>query len=134
MILRYTFAWLVLVIAAIGNGIIRQAFYANYLGDLRAHQLSTLTGIVLFGLIIWGLSRLWPLPSSRVAWAVGVIWLGMTVAFEFLFGHFVAGHSWSTLLHDYNILANRMWLLVLAWVTIAPYLFYRVRLRKNHGA
>ncbi|MCI0690779.1 hypothetical protein L0337_02105 [candidate division KSB1 bacterium] len=129
MILRYTLSWFILVFAAIINGAIREAVYKNTLGELRAHQVSTLTGLILFGAIIWGLSRLWPLPSAKAAWTVGFIWLALTIAFEFLFGHFVAGHSWSKLLHDYNILAGRVWLLVLIWTTIAPYVFYRLN---NH--
>lgn len=127
MILRYTFAWLILMVAAIINGALREAVYKNSLGDLRAHQLSTLTGIILLGMVIWALSRIWPLASAQQAWAVGFIWLAMTIAFEFLFGHFVAGHPWSKLLHDYNVFAGRVWLLVLIWTTIAPYLFYRLQ-------
>jgi hypothetical protein len=57
MILRHTFAWLILVVAAIINGAIRETVYKNNLDDLRAHQVSTFTGIVLFGVIIWGMSR-----------------------------------------------------------------------------
>ncbi|MCG3120335.1 MAG: hypothetical protein ALAOOOJD_02994 [bacterium] len=127
MILRYTLAWFILMIAAIINGAIREAVYKNRLGDLSAHQLSTLTGIVLLGVIIWGLHRLWPLASAKQAWAVGFVWLAMTIAFEFLFGHFIAGHPWSKLLHDYNIFAGRVWLLVLIWTTIAPYVFYKLK-------
>lgn len=127
MLLRYTLAWFVLMIAAIINGALREAVYKNSLGDLRAHQLSTLTGIILFGVVIWALSRFWPLASAQQAWTVGFIWLAMTIAFEFFFGHFVAGHPWSKLLQDYNIFAGRVWLLVLIWTTIAPYLFYRLR-------
>lgn len=127
MILRYTFAWLILMVAAIINGVIREAVYKNSLGDLRAHQLSTLTSIILFGVIVWALNRLWPLASATQAWAVGFIWLAMTIAFEFLFGHFVAGHPWSKLLYDYNIFEGRLWPLILVWVTIAPYVFYKLR-------
>ncbi|MEW6447103.1 MAG: hypothetical protein AB1426_03305, partial [Bacillota bacterium] len=57
---------------------------------------------------------------------IGLIWLVLTVAFEFGFGHFVMGHSWSRLLHDYNLLKGRLWVLVLLWVAIAPYVFYRL--------
>jgi hypothetical protein len=127
MILRYTLAWLILVVAAILNGALREAVYKNSLVDLRAHQVSTLVGIILFGVIIWGLSRLWPLASAKQAWIVGFIWLALTIAFEFLFGHFVMGNPWSKLLHDYNILEGRVWLLVLIWTTIAPYVFYKLR-------
>ncbi|RIK56692.1 hypothetical protein DCC62_30255 [candidate division KSB1 bacterium] len=127
MLRRYTLVWFVLMIAAIINGALREAVYKNSLGDLRAHQLSTLTGIILLGVVIWAFSRLWPLASAQQAWTVGFIWLAMTIAFEFLFGHFVAGHPWSKLLQDYNIAAGRVWLLVLIWTTIAPYVFYKIR-------
>jgi hypothetical protein len=126
MMLRYTFAWILLVIAAIINGAIREGVYKNRLGELRAHQVSTLTAIIFFGAIVWGLSRLWPLQSAGEAWKVGFIWLALTIAFEFLFGHFVSGHPLSKLLHDYNILEGRVWLLILIWVAIAPYVFYKL--------
>ena len=126
MIIRYTLAWIVFVVVAIINGAIREAAYKDYFGDLHAHQLSTIAGIVLFGLIVWALSRLWPLESARQACAVGFIWLALTIAFEFLFGHFVMGNPWSSLLHDYNILAGRIWILIPIWITIAPYVFFRI--------
>jgi hypothetical protein len=58
---------------------------------------------------------------------IGLTWLALTVAFEFLFGHYVAGHSWRALLNDYDLLAGRLWVLVLAWLALAPYLFYRLQ-------
>ncbi|MBN1348693.1 hypothetical protein JXJ21_04725 [candidate division KSB1 bacterium] len=125
MFVKYILGWLVLVIIAIINGLIRNEFYKEALGDLRAHQVSTLTGIILFGLVIWGFTRLWKLTSARQAWTIGFIWLVMTIAFEFVFGHFVMGNPWSTLFHDYNIFAGRVWLLVLIWTTVAPYVFYK---------
>jgi len=53
----------------------------------------------------------------------------MTVCFEFIFGHYVAGHSWSKLVYDYNIFAGRIWGLLLVWITTAPYVFYRLQQR-----
>jgi hypothetical protein len=127
VVLRYTLCWFILLIAAVINGAVRDAFYKDSLGDLSAHQLSTLTGIVLFGVIIGGMSRPWPIESSRQAWTIGLFWLVMTVAFEFLFFHYVMGHSWSELLGNYNIAKGRVWVLVLLWTLIAPYVFWRVR-------
>jgi hypothetical protein len=127
MIGRYVLAWLPMVLIAILNGALRESWYRKFLGELHAHQLSTLTGAVLFAVYIWALSRLWPLASGRQALAVGVIWLAMTVCFEWLFGHFVAGPSWRRLLQDYNICAGRVWVMLLLWVTVAPYVFYRVQ-------
>lgn len=127
MIVRYVIAWLPMVLIGIVNGIIREQLVARYLNELRAHQISTVTGAILFGLYIWAISRIWQLKSGVQALVVGFIWLGLTVCFEFLFGHYVAGHSWSRLFHDYNILAGRIWGLLLIWITLAPYVFYRLK-------
>jgi hypothetical protein len=126
MILKYALAWLLMPIMGIINGVIRQYGYSNALGELRAHQFSTLTGIILFGLYIWALNLRWKIQSSAQAIAIGLIWLALTVAFEFLFGHYFMKHPWSRLLHDYNIFEGRLWLLVLLWVTAAPYVFYKL--------
>jgi hypothetical protein len=123
--LKYVLAWLPLLLIAVVNGAVRQGLYADYLGELRAHQVSTLSGILLFGIYIWWLVRLHRPSSSGQAVAIGFVWLGMTVAFEFLCMHYAAGRSWDALLHEYNILAGRVWVVVLVWITIAPYVFYR---------
>jgi hypothetical protein len=114
-----------MVLIAMGNGLIREKWYGRDLDELRAHQLSSLIGFILFGIYIWTVMRLLPPATGTRALSVGILWLGLTVAFEFLFGHYIAGHSWSRLLQDYNLLAGRLWVLVLLWVALAPYLFYR---------
>jgi len=126
MIVKYSVAWLGLVVIAIINGAIRERGYKKFAGELRAHQISTLTGIILFGLCVWILSLIWKIQSANQAMTIGLIWLALTVAFEFLFGHYVMKHPWSKLLQDYNILKGRLWSLVLIWITIAPYIFYKL--------
>lgn len=125
MIWRYILAWIPMVFIGIINGVIRQVTYGKYFSELRAHQVSTATGVLLLGLYIWAIAHLWSFDSPKQAISVGLLWLGLTVIFEFTFGHFVAGHSWSKLLSDYNILAGQIWLVVLIWVAIAPWLFSR---------
>jgi len=121
---KYACLWLPMVFIAIANGLIREKGYGRYLSELRAHQLSSLIGLVLFGIYIGVVMRLFPPATDTQALAVGMLWLGLTVGFEFLFGRYVAGHSWGRLLLDYNLLAGRLWVLILLWVTLAPYVFY----------
>jgi hypothetical protein len=123
---KYIFLWFILVFAAIVNGAIRNLVYTKFVGELSAHQISVVTGIILFGIIFWLIFRKWMPVSSQQAIMIGVMWLIMTVAFEFIFGHFVMGNSWDKLFHDYNILKGRLWIIVLLWVTFAPYIFYKV--------
>ena len=127
MIWKYTLAWIPMIFIAIVNGTIRQFVYGPWVSELAAHQISSATAIVLFFLYTFLLSRRWPLARSSQAWFVGWIWLLLTVAFEFVFGHFVAGHSINRLLQDYNMAAGRLWPLVLAALFLMPYVTFRIR-------
>jgi hypothetical protein len=105
---------------AFGNAIIRQALYEGHVGDLRAHQISTATLLGIFAVYVWVLHRRWPIDTSETALAVGVIWTMLTLAFEFGFGHWVAGQSWAELLEAYNLADGRVWVLIPIWTMIAP--------------
>jgi hypothetical protein len=119
--------WLGMVVLAVVNGAIRENTYGQSMTELSAHQLSTLTVIILFGVYIIIMTGIFKIQSTKQAFAIGGIWLVMTIIFEFVFGHYIAGHTWSKLLRDYNILDGRVWILVLIWTFIAPYTFYRIR-------
>lgn len=123
----YFLLWFPLVIIAVINGVVRNGIYRKYMGELLAHQVSTIVGITLFGIFIWLATNKWQIESASQAFLIGVMWLVMTVIFEFTFGHYVFGNPWSKLLNDYNILKGRIWVLVLIWITIAPYIFYKLR-------
>ena len=125
--LKYVIAWFPMIVIAIVNGLFREKFLANHFNELRAHQLSTASMIVLFGIYVWIIFKIWVPISSSTAIIIGLIWLVLTVIFEFLFGHYIAGHSWDKLLYDYNILKGRVWVLILIWITIAPYIIYQIQ-------
>ena len=99
---------------------------SRYLDDLKAHQLSVLTGIMLFAIYIWIITGYWIIESASQAWMIGLMWLLLTVLFEFVFGHYVMKNSWEKLLADYNIFKGRLWVVVLIWTTIAPYIFFKL--------
>jgi hypothetical protein len=126
---KYFWTWLPGVPIAITNGSIRQFIFQIYLNDLHAHQLSVLTFILLFGLYVWLILPVLKLNSTSEAFRVGLFWLVATVIFEFIFGHFVMGHPWSKLFHDYNFLEGRLWIVVLIWITLSPFVCYRLRYR-----
>ncbi|MEZ5628115.1 MAG: hypothetical protein R3E34_11395 [Rhodocyclaceae bacterium] len=120
-------AWLPMVAIAIANGAAREAWLLVPLGETAAHQVSTLSAIALFGGYIWWvMPRLRP-ASLRQAAGIGGLWLAMTLAFEFLFGHFVAGQSWAALMDNYDLAAGRLWPLIPLWVAVAPPLVHRLR-------
>jgi hypothetical protein len=124
---RYALAWFPMVAIAVANGVVREAWYGTHLGELHAHQVSTLSALVVLGLYMGWVIRRWRPRSDAQAIGIGVLWLGLTLAFELLFGHYLAGHSWESLAQDYDLLAGRLWPLVPLWVAAAPYLFRRLR-------
>jgi hypothetical protein len=127
VVLVYATSWFGMVAIAIFNGVIRDKFYGQFMSELSAHQLSTLIAIILFGAYIWNFTGIYQIESQKQAFVIGGLWLIMTIIFEFIFGHFAMGHPWDKLFYDYNLIKGRVWVIVLAWTTLAPYIFYRIR-------
>jgi hypothetical protein len=86
-----------------------------------------LTFAVLVGIYAWALSGFLKLSSSGEAIGVGLMWMILTIIFEFAVGRYVVGDSWGKLLGDYDLLQGRVWGLFILWVGLAPYVFYRIK-------
>jgi hypothetical protein len=127
MTVRAIVIWFALLVAAVVNGAFRVAVLVPRLGDAAGHVVSSLMLCVLIALLSWATIG-WVHPSTPAqAVAVGVLWLVLTLVFEFGFGHFVAHKTWPELLADYNLLGGRIWLLVLLTTMASPYLLGRFR-------
>lgn len=122
LIMKYLLAWFPLVIVAIANGAIREAFFKNVLNDFRAHQLSTLTLLTL--MFVYGyLMRHWlNIQHTKEALQCSVLWVAMTLAFEFGFGHWVGKKSWGELLVQYDLLSGNLWTLVIVFTAVLPFI------------
>jgi hypothetical protein len=127
--LRYLLAWIPMLIIAVANGALRQASYGRAMPELRAHQLSTLIGMILIGAFIWLVVRRWPPSSGAQGFRIGLVWVALTVAFEFFMTVVLMGRPVAAALADYDLLAGRLWVLFLAWLAVAPWLFVRLRSR-----
>jgi hypothetical protein len=112
--------WLFLLAGAFANGAFRALYLTRYLDELRANQVSCILGIVYIACAIWAINRRWPFTSRASAWRTGFLWLALTVAFEFLFFHYVTGHPWSELLRNYAFWEGRLWVFVLATILFLP--------------
>lgn len=121
---KHLAAWFVMLLVSIANGAVRDFTYGRHLGELAAHQVSTVASVLLLGLVIRIFVRWVPPSSAQHALTIGLAWVVLTVAFEFLFFHFVGGHSWSELFANYNICKGRVWVIVLLWIAAAPYVFF----------
>lgn len=120
VLLRASVIWLGILVLAIGNGALRELLISSHTGPQIGEVLSTVLLCLLIMAVAW-LAIPWIAPGTRGrALAAGGWWLMLTLAFEFLAGHYLFGDSWQELLAAYNILRGRLWLLVPIVTLFAP--------------
>ena len=123
---KSSIVWLAIVILAVGNGVLREFALEPALGGSVALPLS---GLLLSALIVgvayvslpW-LKTTQPLP----VWWVGLIWLLLTLVFEFSVGLW-QGKPWPELVAAYTFKGWNLWPVVLGVTVCAPYLAARLR-------
>jgi hypothetical protein len=118
--IRWIAAWFGGPVIGVANGTARELTYGRAVSERTAHQISTATALALFAGCFEARERRWPLPSRRAALEVGAAWAGLTVLFEFGFGHFVAHEPWRKLLQDYDLRRGRVWGLIPLWMALGP--------------
>lgn len=120
-------AWFFLLIMVILNALLREKYYKNKIGDLRAHQLSSMIFILIIFATAYAMLNFLGLEYTfKDLIIAGIIWFSATITFEFIFGHYIMKHSWETLFQDYNILNGRVWILVLIAELIGPILMSKI--------
>ncbi|HSB80695.1 MAG TPA: hypothetical protein VLM91_18085 [Candidatus Methylomirabilis sp.] len=121
MFFRAAAVWFTLLAIAVAAGAVRTTLLQPRIGEHAAHVIGTLAGVAIFAVVIW---RTVPWIAPRFDRGqlvrVGIGWVAATVLFEFGFGRYVMGHPWSRLLADYNLLAGRLWVLVLLALLLMP--------------
>ena len=120
MTIRILLLWAAIIPLAIANGMLRDAVLARSFGQSRAR---TVSGLSLSAVILaWALLTItWiPFPGPLPYVGVGLLWLALTVAFEFLFGRLVARKSWRELLRAYRFEGGDIWPIVLIVVAASP--------------
>lgn len=126
MLRRALLTWLLMIGAEVVHGVLRTMFLVPAVGTHRAGQIGVFIGSVLVLAIAW-LTRRWrDGASSRVLLGTGVLWVALTVLFEFLFGYYVIGYSISYIAGDFNVLAGRLMLLGLLVMGLAPIMVARL--------
>lgn len=121
-------AWLVLLVAMTANGFFRGLVLQPYLGEHHARQVSSILGACVVVTLAGVFVRRLPDPASAPLVRTGILWGVLTVAFEFGFGHYVAGLGWDALRADYDVRGGRLWPMVLLATVAAPW-FWGIALR-----
>ena len=121
--------WIPMILIAFANATIREMLLIKYYSEFRAHQLSTIILIIFCAIYIWYILPYLDIQNFKMAFLTGLIWVVLTVAFEFTLGR-LTNKSWQYLFEDYNLFAGRILLLFLFSLFFLPYLFYIIRYSK----
>jgi hypothetical protein len=120
-LLKGALVWLLMPIAAIANGALRDLLLAPLLGERAAEILRVFVLLIfIYAITAVFLARTGPRRWSADLWALGFLWMVLTIAFELVFFGIFMGAPIPELLTAYNIFAGELWIVVVAGVLLAP--------------
>lgn len=108
-----TRAWLMeILVSGFNFFVLMKLLYEPRLGVLTAHQIGMSTRIVYIFVFAYFLLRYAKAYDTRDLIHVGILWLGLTLIFEWA-GSFAIGRPVEEILVGWNVLAGYMWPYVL---------------------
>ncbi|MBM4384753.1 MAG: hypothetical protein FJ091_15480 [Deltaproteobacteria bacterium] len=119
--------WLAIIAAESAHGTLREWLLRPALGDLRARQLSVVTGaLVILAVATLG-SRWLAARRAREQLQVGASWVALTIAFEVALGRLVLGYEWQRITEDYDPRRGGYLALGMLVLALAPWIAARLR-------
>ncbi len=125
--------WALLMGVEVLHGIARTALLAPRTGDFKARQLSVFSGSALIMASTYLAIRWIGTRNSGTLLRIGLLWLVLTLLFEFVLGRKVLHLSWQRLLSDYNLSKGGLQPIGLLLMTLAPLLMERLRDRQEQA-
>lgn len=119
--------WLLIVAAAILNGLIRDTVLTYIIGSAGALPLSGITLSLLILLITWLLVPILGRHRGIVFMSVGLLWVLLTLSFEYLFGHFVLAKPWNEINAVFNVMDGNLFVVALITAAAAPWWAAKLR-------
>jgi hypothetical protein len=126
MIKKSILIWLSIIPLAILNGGFRDAVLTPWLGENCSQPIS---GIILC-LLVFIVSLIF-IPrigkgEPKTYWKIGILWVGLTLIFETFLG-LALGNSFCEVLKAYDITTGNLWLFIVVFIGIAPWLIARIK-------
>lgn len=120
--------WIVLVIMAILNGLLRDLLLSPLLGNSISLFLSGLTLSTLVFLVSYLSVRFIGVTRLQHCILIGFFWVLLTLSFEYLFAHYVVGKSWQDINQIFNLEKGDLFIVVLIITALSPW--FAAKLRK----
>ena len=134
LLLKICVIWSIIAFLAVLNGLLREAVLSEHMDAELALPVS---GIILCLLVLLVTDLLLPWLGQQITrtwFIIGAAWVCITLLFEFVFGHYVAGKPWHELMQVFNMREGNLFTLVLLTAFIAPYTAARWRGMIDHSS
>jgi hypothetical protein len=125
--MRVLLVWALLTCLETVHAIWRERYLALWLSPFLARQVCVFTGSLLILMITYACIPYIRAKNKKDLFAAGSVWLGLTIAFQFVLGRYLFHRSWADLSSDFNILRGGMLPVGLVIVTFAPLIAARLR-------
>ena len=126
MRINYFLLWLPMIAIALANATFRELVIVNFYQVQTAHQLSTVSLIILCTIYIWSIFPYLKVNSTRQSLFIGLVWVLLTILFEFTLGIFTS-QSWESMLDAYNLLSGNIWTVFLVFLFLTPYILFTIK-------
>ena len=127
LLLKAIGVWIIILTLAIFNAAIREKLLAPMIGFGNALPVSGLLLSIFILLVAFVSMPFFGSSESKMYVFVGVIWFVLTLSFEFLFGHFIAGKPWYEIIQVFNIKKGDLFIVALFATLISPWLCAKLR-------
>ena len=129
LLLKATGTWLIMVIAAIANALLREKLLTPAIGSETALPVSGLLLSFLVFMVAFGFVLFFDSSEGKATIFIGLVWFALTLSFEILFGHFVTGKPWHAIMQVFNVKKGDLFIFVLLSALISPWLSAKLRNR-----
>ena len=119
--------WLGLLTLAILNGLLREFLLEPRLGPGLSLPLSGVSLSLLVLGFSWLCLPVFGRQSGSRYLAIGLLWVLLTLLFEWLFGLLLVGKTWLEIAMQFNPLTGDLFLMVVAVTLVAPRIAARLR-------
>ena len=123
---RTVSVWFLIAFAESVHGTLRRLFLVPRIGEKLSHQIGVVIGSAIIFIISWLCIRWIGSVSFRQQLQVGLLWLVLTLIFEFSLGY-LFGYSLERILSDYNIAEGGLMVFGVLFMLFAPALAARSR-------
>lgn len=128
-LIRGVLVWLLIITAESVHGALRRLLLNPDLA-YALRQLSVIFAVLIVFAIAWLCRRWMVLRSTAEALVIGLLWVILTLAFEFGLGR-AMGMSWSQILSGYDLLKGDIMPLGLLATALTPWAVRELRLREQ---